>query len=220
VEIVRKVVARERVQYDGEFFQLPYQGGTGLGKPLKSTVHPLRTDIPIFLAAEGPKNVALAAEIADGWLPMFFSPRGNDFYRTALQTGFDKEGARRNWDTFEVPAFLPIVVNDDVEQAADWVRPMLALYIGGMGAKGANFHFDVFVRLGYEADCQKIQELYLDGHKADAVAAVPTAMVEDIALVGPLAKIRDELDGWRASVVTSLLVNTDVKTLRALSEIV
>jgi F420-dependent oxidoreductase-like protein len=220
VDIVRKVLARERVQYSGEFFQLPYQGGTGLGKPLKSTVHPLRADIPIFLAAEGPKNVALAAEIADGWLPMFFSPRGNDFYKAALQEGFSREGARRTWDTFEVPAFLPVIVNDDVEKAADWVRPMLALYIGGMGAKGANFHFDVFVRLGYEADCQKIQELYLDGHKAEAVAAVPTAMVEDIALVGPFAKIRDELAGWQESVVTSLLVNTDVATLRALAEVV
>jgi F420-dependent oxidoreductase-like protein len=220
VEIVRKVLARERVQYDGEFFQLPYQGGTGLGKPLKSTVHPLRTDIPIYLAAEGPKNVALAAEIADGWLPMFFSPRSNDFYRTALRDGFGKPGTRRDWDTFEIPAFLPVVVHDDVEQAADQVRPMLALYIGGMGAKGTNFHFDVFVRLGHEAACQKIQELYLDGHKAEAVAAVPTAMVEDIALVGPLAKIRDDLAAWKESVVTSLLVNTDVKTLRALAELV
>ncbi|MEV4317272.1 LLM class F420-dependent oxidoreductase [Actinocrispum sp. NPDC049592] len=220
IDIVRKVVARERVQYDGQFFQLPYHGGTGLGKPLKSTVHPLRTDIPIFLAAEGPKNVALAAEIADGWLPMFFSPRSNDFYQAALREGFAREGARRSFDTFEIPAFLPVIVNDDVEKAADWVRPMLALYIGGMGAKGANFHFDVFVRLGYEADCVKIQELYLDGHKAEAMAAVPTAMVEDIALVGPLAKIRDELSAWRESVVTSLLVNTDVATLRALAEIV
>ena len=119
-----------------------------------------------------------------------------------------------------MPAFLPVIVNDDVEQAADWVRPMLALYIGGMGAKGANFHFDVFVRLGYEAECHKIQELYLDGKKAEAVAAVPTAMVEDIALVGPLAKIRDELAAWKESVVTSLLVNSDVKTLRALAELV
>jgi F420-dependent oxidoreductase-like protein len=220
VDIVRKVVARERVEYDGKFFQLPYQGGTGLGKPLKSTVHPLRTDIPIFLAAEGPKNVALAAEIADGWLPMFFSPRGNDFYRAALAEGFAKPGARQTWETFEVPAFLPVIVNDDVEQAADWVRPMLALYIGGMGAKGANFHFDVFVRLGYEAECRKIQELYLDGKKAEAVAAVPTAMVEDIALVGPLAKVRDELAAWKESVVTSLLVNSDIKTLRALAELV
>ncbi|MET0237577.1 MAG: LLM class F420-dependent oxidoreductase [Kibdelosporangium sp.] len=220
IDIVRKVVARERVEYDGKFFQLPYQGGTGLGKPLKSTVHPLRTDIPIFLAAEGPKNVALAAEIADGWLPMFFSPRGNDFYRDALREGFARENSRRNWDTFEVPAFLPVIMNDDVEQAADWVRPMLALYIGGMGAKGANFHFDVFVRLGYEAECRKIQELYLDGHKADAVAAVPTAMVEDIALIGPLAKIRDELAAWKESVVTALLVNSDIRTLRALAEIV
>lgn len=220
VDIVRKVVARERVAYSGQFYQLPYHGGTGLGKPLKSTVHPVRTDIPIHLAAEGPKNVALAAEIADGWLPLFFSPRGNDFYRAALSEGFSRPGARRDWDTFEVPAFLPVIVNDDVEQAADWVRPMLALYIGGMGAKGANFHFDVFARLGYEAECHEIQERYLDGHKADAIAAVPTSMVEDISLIGPLAKIEDELAAWRESVVTTLLVNTDPRTLRTLAEIV
>src|SRR5438128_4519822 len=115
---MRTIFAREEpVSFEGKHYQMPHRNGLGLGKALKSTVHPLRTDIPIFLAAEGPKNVALAAEIADGWLPMFFSPRGNDFYRTALSEGFAREGARHNWDTFEVPAFLPIVVNDDVEKA-------------------------------------------------------------------------------------------------------
>src|SRR5438128_8937578 len=118
IGVVREIFAREgRVTNDGPHYPLPYPDGTGLAKPLKSTIHPLRTDIPIFLGAEGPKNVALAAEICDGWLPMFFSPRGNDFYRTALSEGFAREGARHNWDTFEVPAFLPIVVNDDVEKA-------------------------------------------------------------------------------------------------------
>ncbi|MFD1050391.1 LLM class flavin-dependent oxidoreductase, partial [Kibdelosporangium lantanae] len=145
---------------------------------------------------------------------------GNDFYRDALAEGFARDGARHGWDTFEVPTFLPVIVNGDIEKAADWVRPMLALYIGGMGAKGANFHFDVFARLGYEPDCLKIQELYLSGQKAEAVAAVPTAMVEDIALIGPLAKIRDEIQLWRETVVTQLLVNTDIPTLRALAEIV
>src|SRR6266496_5640021 len=136
VDILRKIFARqEPVEYPGTHYRLPYDGGTGLGKPLKSTVHPLRTDLPIFLAAEGPKNVALAAEIADGWLPFLFSPRADAFYRTALQEGFARPGARRQRESFEVAAFVPVVINDDVEEAADRIRPMLALYVGGMGAR-------------------------------------------------------------------------------------
>ena len=156
---------------DGEFYPLPYPGGSGLGKPLKSIVHPLRPDIPIMLGAEGPKNVAMAAEIADGWLPMFFSPKMDGFFRAALAEGFARPGARRTADDFEVPAFVPIVVHDDVEAAADLVRPAIALYIGGMGAKTMNFHANHFVRLGYEAEVAKIQELFLAGRKAEAVGS-------------------------------------------------
>jgi F420-dependent oxidoreductase-like protein len=219
VEILRRIFARkEPVEFRGAHYRLPYEGGTGLGKPLKSTVHPLRTELPIYLAAEGPKNVALAAEIGDGWLPFLFSPRADGFYRTALQEGFARPGARRQRDSFEVAAFVPVVINEDVEAAADRIRPMLALYVGGMGAREANFHRDVVARLGYEAECARIQDCYLAGDKAGAIAAVPTAMVQDVALIGPAAKIRDELPLWADTVIDTLLVNGPVSTLRQLAE--
>ena len=154
----------------GEHYQMPLVGGTGLGKPLKSIVRPLRNDIPIYLGAEGPKNVALAAEICDGWLPMFFSPKADSFYREALAEGFARRGARRTADDFEVACVVPTIVGDDVEACADLLRPTLALYIGGMGAKDRNFHKDVFARLGYEAECEKIQEAYLAGRKDEAAS--------------------------------------------------
>ncbi|MQA25029.1 MAG: LLM class F420-dependent oxidoreductase [Micromonosporaceae bacterium] len=221
VAIVRAILARERpVEFDGEFFHLPHRGGTGLGKPLKSTVHPLRPDLPIHLAAEGPKNVALAAEIADGWLPMFFSPSSDAFYRAALAEGFGRRGAPRTPENFDVNAAVPVAIHDDVEQAADRIRPSLALYIGGMGARNVNFHRDVFARMGYEETCERVQELYLGGRKQDAAAAIPTALVEDVALVGPPAKIRDDLARWRETVVTTLLVTGDAATLRAIADIV
>ncbi len=221
VEIIRKVWARdEPVAYDGKHYQMPYDGGAGLGKPLKSTVHPLRPDIPIYLGAEGPKNVALTAEIADGWLPLFFAPKDNKFYLDALNEGFAAAGGGKGMDDFDVAAVVPIVINDDVEAAADMIRPMLALYAGGMGAKDANFHLDVFGRMGYADVCTKIQELYLAGDKKAAIGAVPTSMVEDIALVGPAEKIRDELDGWRESVVKTLVVSGPPPMLEAVAELV
>jgi len=207
VAIMRQIFERkEPVAYEGKHYQLPFPHGTGLGKPLKSTVHPLRADLPIYLAAEGPKNVALAAEICDGWLPLFFAPKDDAFYRTALQAGMDAAG-RDKWSDFEVAATVSMIPGDDVEACADKIRPMLALYVGGMGAKGKNFHFDVFVRMGYEAECDKIQELYLAGHKAEAIAAVPTEMCEAISLIGPPAKIKDELALWDESVVNTLLIS-------------
>lgn len=207
VEIVRSVVAREEpLEFDGSFYQLPLEGGTGLGKPLKSTIHPFRDDIPIYLAAEGPKNVALSAEIADGWLPLWFSPTSDEFYRGALHEGFGREGARRKREDFEVAVPIGVIPNPDVDAAADMLRPTVALYIGGMGSKDRNFHKDVFVRMGYEEECERIQNLYLEGHKSEAIAAVPTRMVEDVALIGSPAKIRDELERWEETVVTTLLV--------------
>jgi F420-dependent oxidoreductase-like protein len=191
-----------------------------LGKPLKSIVHPLRDEIPIILGAEGPKNVALAAEIADGWFPIFFAPRAMSSFQTSLDEGFARPGARRSPESFEVLAFAPTIIHDDVEVAADLYRPAIALYVGGMGAKELNFHFEVFCRMGYEAEATKIQDLYLDGHKAEAAAAVPTKMVEDIALIGPKEKIRDDLDAWRESMLTTLLINGDAATLRTMAEIV
>ncbi|RZQ63757.1 LLM class F420-dependent oxidoreductase [Amycolatopsis suaedae] len=220
IDVVRQVFAREApVTLDGEFYQLPLPGGTGLGKPLKPTVHPLRTDIPIFLAAEGPKNVALAAEICDGWLPLFFSPKSDAFYRAALEEGFARDGARRSFADFEVPASVPVIVHDDVEEAASWIKPSLALYIGGMGAKGTNFHFDVFARLGYEDVCVRVQELYLSGRKDEATAAIPTSLVEDTSLIGPAEKVRDELAAWEETVVTQLLLRGDAATLAAVAKV-
>jgi F420-dependent oxidoreductase-like protein len=221
VEIVRRIMARdEPVEYVGEHYAVPLLGGTGLGKPLKSIVRPLRPDIPIYLGAEGPKNVALAAEIGDGWLPMFFSPRADDFYRKALGEGFSRPGARHTIDDFEVACVVPVVPGDDVEACADLLRPNLALYIGGMGARDRNFHKDVFERLGYPAECEKIQEAYLAGRKADAAAAVPTSMVEDVYLVGPPAKIRDDVARWAETCVTTLLVAGPGPLLHQIAELV
>ena len=221
VEIVRNIVARqEPVSFDGAHYQMPFDGGTGLGKPLKSTIHPLRTEIPIYLGAEGPKNVAMTAEIADGWLPLFFAPKDNGFYLDAMNEGFSRPGARRSIDEFDVAAVVPVVMNDDIEAAADAIRPMLALYAGGMGAKNANFHLDVFSRMGYEDVCAKVQEMYLAGDKRSAIAAVPTAMVEDVALIGPPAKIRDDLEPWRESVVKTLVISGPPQVLEATAELV
>lgn len=192
----------------------------GLGKPLKSTIHPLRTDIPIYLAAEGPNNVALAAEIADGWLPLFFSPKSDKFYRQALAEGFARPGARRTQADFEVASMVTVIVNSDIDAAADMIRPMLALYAGGMGAKGANFHFDVLARLGYEEECNYIQKLYLEGNKREAIAAVPRQMVEDTALIGPIEKIRDELQEWKKTVLTTMLVAGPPPVLRQVADLV
>jgi len=221
VAILRQVFARkEPVTFAGEHYQLPLQGGTGLGKPLKSTVHPLREDIPIYLGAEGPKNVALAAEIADGWLALFFSPKSDQFYRSALAEGFARDGARRTAEDFEVAASVPVIVSDDVEAAADMIRPILALYIGGMGARQANFHKDVFARMGYEALTDQVQQLYLAGDKKAATAAIPTELVEDVALIGPPAKIKDELARWEETCVTTLLVQGPPETLPAIADVV
>ena len=222
VDIVRQVLAREKpVTNDGPHYPLPYPGGTGLGKPLKSIVHPLRADIPIILGAEGPKNIALAAEIADGWFPIFFSPSAPcPPSRPRSTRASPGPVARRSAADFEVLAFAPTVLSDDIDAAADGFRPYLALYIGGMGAKEMNFHFDVFARMGYEEAATKIQDAYLDGRKDDAAAAVPTSLVEEIALVGPVEKIRDDLEAWRESRATTMLVNGDAATLRIMAELV
>ncbi len=221
VQIVREIVAREKpVEFSGRQYQLPLDGGTGLGKALKSTIHPLRSSIPIYLGAEGPKNVALAAEIADGWLPFWFSPKDDAFYRQCLADGFAASGEAGKADRFEVASLVIIVPGDDAEGCADFVRPMIALYAGGMGARGANFHFEVFARMGWEAEATRIQELYLDGKKAEAAASVPLAMVEDVALVGPLDKIRAELDRWRETCLTTMLVAGPAALLPTYAELI
>ena len=220
VDIVRRIMRRDApVDAHGEFYNMPYAGGTGLGKPLKSTVHPYRQEIPIYLGAEGPKNVALAAEICDGWLPLFLSPKEDAFYRSCLATGFAAAGDSSKAERFEVASGLTIIPGDDVEKCADKVRPFLALYAGGMGARGANFHFEVFARMGYEDVALNVQDLYLQGRKEEAAASIPLAMVEDVALVGPMDKIRGELDRWRETCVTTFLVSGPPQVLPLYAEL-
>lgn len=220
LEIIRAILARDkRVEYAGEHYALPYPGGTGLGKPVRSITHPLRTDLPIYLAAEGPRNVALTAEIADGWLAIYFSPRVDSMYRDALAEGFARPGARRSPGDFEVAATVPVLLHDDVDAAADLLRPVLALYIGGMGARDTNFHADVFSRMGYESDTRAIQDLYLAGKKNEAAERVPRSLIEETALIGPKEKIRDDLEAWRESCVTTILLSGDAPTLRTMAEL-
>ncbi|XRQ09888.1 LLM class F420-dependent oxidoreductase [Actinomadura welshii] len=217
VAIVREVIRRERpVGYAGEHYRLPLAGGTGLGKPLKSALHPLRPDLPVYLGAEGPKNIALAREIADGWLTFLFSPNHEKEFREHLDAGAARATPHRKWDDFEIAASTWVSVADSVEKAADRIRPTLALYIGGMGSRSKNFHADLMTRMGYGEDVAQIQELFFEGRRAEAAAAVPTRLVEDVALVGPPEKIAEELGRWRSSMVTTLLVNGDMDALRML----
>lgn len=220
VDIVRKVIRRDvPVVAEGDHYRIPVANGTGLGKAVKSITHPLRTEIPIYLAAEGPKNVALTAEIADGWLAIYFNPKVNDFYRDALAEGFARPGARQTPDSFEVAATVPVIVHDSVEEAADFLRPVLALYIGGMGARDVNFHANVFSRMGYESEVETIQDLYLSGKKQEAGAAVPLSLIEETSLIGPKEKIRDDLAKWDESIVDTLLLYGDEHILLTMAEL-
>ncbi len=219
IDILRATMRRDVVEYDGEFFQLPYPGGTGLGKALKSTLHPYREEIPIYLAAEGPKNVSLSAELCDGWLTFFFAPKDDGFYRDALQAGFDTRGEDR-WGVFDVASPVPFVPNPDIEQAADAIRPHIALYVGGMGSRETNFHRAVFERMGYEEECARITDLYLEGKKQEAAAAVPTRMVEEVALIGSPDKIRDDLARFEESIVTTILIQGPAALVPMAAEII
>jgi F420-dependent oxidoreductase-like protein len=222
ISILRDIWARNGpVVAEGPHYQLPLPDGTGLGKPLKSSIHPLREDIPIYLGAEGPKNIALCAELCDGWLAMLFSPAVYDeLYRPSLEEGWSRPGARRSAEDFEVCATVPLIVTDDLDAAADSLRPFYALYFGGMGAKGANFHANVPIRMGYEKEVDEIQELYLGGKKEEAGAKIPRALIEELSLIGPAEKIRDDLERWRESAVTTLLISGDASTLRSAAELV
>ena len=211
VEVVRAILRREGpVAHDGEHYPLPYPGGTGLGKPLKITVHPLRPDIPIYLGAQGPKNVALATEIADGWLPMFFSPYRSDRYEDALAG--TPEG-------FEVACVATVVLGDDVAEALLPVKWAMAFYIGGMGAPGMNFHLDVVANMGFGEEAQRVAELFREGKREEAVAAVPDELADEISLVGPEGRIRERLEAWVKSPVTQLLAGTrDPAALKILAD--
>src|SRR4051812_9307476 len=221
IGILRDIWAREGpVTNDGPHYPLPLPGGTGLAKPLKSSIHPLREDIPIYLGAEGPKNIALSAELCDGWLAMLFSPEHEDLYRTSLEEGWAREGARRGPDDFDVAASVPFIVTDDVEAAADSLRPMYSLYFGGMGARGKNFHANVAIRMGYEEMVDKVADLYLDGKRDEAGAAIPTELIEKLSLIGPKEKVREDLQAWRESIVTTLLIQADVTLVRTAADLV
>ena len=224
VEIVRKIFAREEpLSHAGQEYQIPYAGAdaTGLGKPLKSILHG-RADIPIYLASIGPKNVELTAEIADGWLPIFFSPQHYEqVYKAVIEAGFAKAGNGKSIENYEISPSVTVVVGEDVQACRDMVKPVLALYVGGMGAKGRNFYFDLACRFGYEGAAHEIQELYLSGEKGRAMAAVPDALVDDVSLCGPKERIAERLELWRDSPITTLNMMThDVVGLRTLAELV
>jgi F420-dependent oxidoreductase-like protein len=215
VEIIRRVMAREEpLEFDGEFYQHPYHGpgSVGLGKPLKAITHPLRREIPIFLGAEGPKNVAMTAEIADGWIPLYYSPFRQEVYAEHLA------GAGEG---FEVVAMANLAVTDDIEGALAPVKMMLAFYIGGMGAKGQNFHTQLMARMGFEEEAFAIQDLFFEGRRDEAIALVPDEFADEISLVGPRERILERLEVWRDSPVTTVtMYPSSPAQLRAAAELV
>lgn len=218
IQIIQKIFKREeRLVHEGQIYQIPYQGqgGTGLGKPLKSTLEPA-PDIPIYLAAIGPKNVQLAAEIADGWLPIFFSPlKYKELYQDQVDLGISKAANGKTLDDFDIAPMVSVVVNDNLEIAYNQLRPMLAIYIGGMGSRGKNFYHDLACRIGYEAAANEIQDLFLAGKKGEAMMAVPEELIDEIALVGPRERVKERLTPWIDSPITTMnLTVFDTKTLR------
>jgi F420-dependent oxidoreductase-like protein len=223
VAIVRTILRREApLEHHGEHYDIPYTGpgATGLGKPLKIIVTPPRPDVPVYLAAIGPKNVALAAEIADGWLPIFFSPeRFAEVHAPALEEGFAVRGGQpARWD---LAPLVPVVVGDDVQACRDALKPVLALYVGGMGARGQNFYNRLARRYGYEAEAAVIQDHFLGGRKGDAIAAVPDALVDEVALVGDRDRIADRLSAWRGCGATTLVLQArQPEALRLLADLV
>jgi F420-dependent oxidoreductase-like protein len=214
VDILRSVWRRDVVRNDGAHYPLPHPGGTRLGKPIKLTLHPVRDRIPVLLGAEGPKNVELATQIADGWLPIFYHvERGGSIYEEALS------GAPEG---FRICCPVTVVVNDDVAAAIEVVKWTLAFYIGGMGAANMNFHLNVIGRIGFAEAAAVVQKHFLDGDREAAMRAVPDELADGIALCGPLDRIRERLDLWRKSPVTTLLLGgvRNPEHLKALADMV
>jgi F420-dependent oxidoreductase-like protein len=215
VEIIRRVLRREEpLDFQGEFYQHPYNGpdATGLGKPLKAITHPRRADLPIYLGAEGPKNVAMAAEIADGWLPLYYSPFHPEVYAESLKDAPAD---------FDIVAGAQVNINDDVEAALAPVKMMLGFYIGGMGAKGQNYHTKLMGRFGYEEAALKIQDAFFEGRRDEAIAMVPDEFADAISLCGPPARIKERLQAWEDSAVSTLLVySPGIDGLRTMAELV
>ena len=209
IDILRQVWARQApVHSDGPHYPLPLtgEGTTGLGKNLKPITHPLRADIPVMLGAEGPKNVALAAEICDGWLPIFYSPRIAGMYNEWLEEGFARSGARRTRETFEICATAQVVVTDDRPAIMELMKPHLALYMGGMGAEDTNFHADVYRRMGYAEVVDDVTKLFRSDRKDEAAKIIPDELVDDSAIVGDLAYVQEQIKAWEAAGVTMMVV--------------
>jgi F420-dependent oxidoreductase-like protein len=226
VDIIRQVLAREeKVTNDGPHHPLPFTGpgSVGMGKPLTSIVHPLRADLPIWLGAEGPKNVAQTAEIADGWIPIFYTPGSAAMYQPWLDEGFARPGARRTRDDFEIAATCHVQIVSGAEEKAavlESMKPVVALYMGGMGAKGQNFHKQVFERMGHEALADEVQRLYLEGEKDRAVALVPDELVDDLHIIGTASEVEERAAQWEETGVTTLLLSCrDADEVRAIAEV-
>jgi F420-dependent oxidoreductase-like protein len=203
VEVVRKALARERLEYHGETIELPLPDGPG--KPLKLMISPVQERIPIYLAAIGPKNVALTGEIADGWLPIFLSPEHVAEFRPRLEEGAARAG--RQLDDFDIAPTVNVLVSDDVDAARDAMRPLLALYVGGMGSRERNFYNQLVQRYGFEAAARDVQDLYLDGRKDEAAAALPTELIDMVTLVGPRDVVGERLRVYREAGVGTLAVS-------------
>ena len=224
VAIVRKILARkEPLVHEGEHYRIPYAGedATGLGKPLKSILHG-RADLPIYLAAIGPKNVELAAEIADGWLPIFFAPEHYAAaYAPAVEAGLAKAGTGKTLAAFDIAPSVPVALGDDVDACRASIKPFLALYVGGMGAKGKNFYYDLACRYGFDAAADQVQALYLQGQKEGAARAIPDELVDAVALCGPKERIAERLELWRSSPVKTLNITTfSSEAVRVMAELV
>lgn len=202
VAVVRMALGRERVEFHGETLELPLPGGPG--KPLKLMIEPVQAQVPIYLAAIGPKNTALAGEIADGWLPTFFSPEHVADVRALLEEGAARSG--RSLEGFDIAPVVNAFLSDEVEQARDVMRPLLALYVGGMGSREQNFYNRLVQRYGFEAEATRIQDLYLAGKKEEAAAAIPAQLIDLVSLCGPPDTVRARLAAFRAAGVGTLLV--------------
>lgn len=208
VEICRQVWRRDRVSYDGKYYQLPLPAdrGTGLGKALKLINHPVRERIPITIAALGPKNVELTAEIAEGWQPVFFHPdKADDVWGDALRAGYAKRDPALG--PLDIMVSVNLAIGDDVDDRLSWGKPQLALYLGGMGARGQNFYHKLATRYGFGEAADRIQDLYLAGRKQEAVAAVPDDLMRSVSLVGPRGYVKERLAAFAAAGVTTLLVH-------------
>jgi F420-dependent oxidoreductase-like protein len=205
VEVVRMALSRERVQFKGETLELPLPDGPG--KALKLTIAPVQERIPVFLAAIGPKNTTLAAEIADGWIPTLFSPEHVAEFRPLLEEGFARADDRKGFDDFEIAHMVNVMVSDDAGAARDAMRPYIALYVGGMGSRDRNFYNALVQRYGFEDAARRVQDLYLEGKRDEAAAALPEALIDTVSLCGPPDRVRDRLAVFRDAGVGTLMVS-------------